>query len=246
MTRIYAHRGASAYAPENTMVAFERAIEMGAQGIELDVHLSLDGALMVIHDPDVKRTTNGKGNIIDLTSTQLRELDASHTFADCKGAKIPTLQEVYELIKPTNLLVNVEIKTDGVAYAGIEQKLLSLEKSMGMRNRVLYSSFNHYTLRNLHKMDPHTFLGVLYNNALDDPWGYAQHIGAKALHPEYKIILNTPGYVACAHAAGLAVNTWTVDTSAEIRQLMDLGVDIVMTNKPNIGIETRKQYELSH
>lgn len=242
MSKIWAHRGASAYAPENTIYAFQKAIEMGAQGIELDVHMSADGILVVCHDENVRRTSNGKGRISQMNLTQLKRINFSKGFeAEFAEAPMPTLQEVYELVRPTNLLINVEIKTNREAYPGIEKKLLTLERSMGVKGRVLYSSFNHFTLRNLIQVDPHVNTGVLYSNELVEPWNYAKYLGAKALHPNYKVLLGYPGYVECAHAAGLIVNTWTVDASSEMRTLMDMGVDGIITNKPNIGVDEQRR-----
>lgn len=244
MARIWAHRGASAYAPENTIEAFQKAIEMGAQGIELDVHMSADGALVVIHDESVHRTSGFKGEISEMNLTQLKRLHFNKGFeAEFPEAQIPTLQEVYELIRPTGLLINVEIKTNREPYPGIEKKLLTMERNMGMKGRILYSSFNHYTLRNLREIDPKASMGVLYSNELVEPWNYAKYLGARALHPAYDLVLRYPGYVECAHADNLLVNVWTVDTSNDIRRLMELGVDVIITNKPNIGVEELRRFQ---
>lgn len=238
MAQIWAHRGASAYAPENTIEAFQKAVEMGAQGIELDVHMSADGVLVVCHDENVKRTSNGQGRISQMNVTQLKKLRFSKGYeTEFPEAAIPTLQEVYELLRPAGVLINVEIKTNKETYPGIEKKLLTMERGMGMKGRVLYSSFNHHSLRNLLEMDPRASVGVLYVNELIEPWNYAKYIGAKALHPQYEALMRYPGYVECAHAASLIVNTWTVDTSSAMRSLIDMGVDVIITNKPNIGVD---------
>ena len=145
MSLIYGHRGASGYAPENTLEAFRLAMEMGADGFELDVHMSKDGALVVIHDESVDRTTDGTGLVRDLTLAQLKTLDASCGMEAYKGAKIPTLDEVFDLIRDTRHIVNVEVKTDEWFYPQIEEKCLALAKEKGVEDRILYSSFNHYT-----------------------------------------------------------------------------------------------------
>ena len=143
MSFVLAHRGASGHAPENTLEAFRLAMEMGADGFELDVHVSKDGELIVIHDENVKRTTNGEGLIKDMTLAEIKALDACKGMEAYRGAKIPTLREVYELIRDTDHIVNVEIKTDDIFYPQIEEKCLALEAEMGMKGRIVYSSFNH-------------------------------------------------------------------------------------------------------
>ena len=140
MSLIYGHRGASGYAPENTLEAFRLAMEMGADGFELDVHLSQDGELVVIHDESVDRTTDGTGFVRDLTLAQLKALDASNHMPAYRGARIPTLGEVYDLIRDTHHIVNVEIKTDECFYPGIEKKCIALAQEKNVEDRILYSS----------------------------------------------------------------------------------------------------------
>lgn len=134
-TQIWAHRGASAYAPENTLEAFRLAAEMGADGVELDVQLSRDGELVVAHDETIDRVSNGTGYIKDYTLAQLKELSFNRLFPAFKEARIPTLLEVYELLKPAGLTVNVELKTGIILYPEIEEKVLALTASMGMEDR---------------------------------------------------------------------------------------------------------------
>ena len=131
MSLIFGHRGASGHAPENTLEAFRLAMDMGADGFELDVHLSQDGQLVVIHDESVDRTTDGTGFVRDLTLSQLKALDASNHMPAYSGAQIPTLAEVFQLIRNTHHIVNVEIKTDECFYPGIEEKCLALAKGDG-------------------------------------------------------------------------------------------------------------------
>ena len=123
---IFAHRGASDAAPENTLPAFARAVEQGADGIELDVHLSRDGELVVIHDETLDRTTDGAGWVKDRTLAELRALRADNGLPGFAEARIPTLREVLDLLRPTDLLLNIELKTSLVWYEGIEAKTLAL------------------------------------------------------------------------------------------------------------------------
>ncbi len=236
-TQVWAHRGASAYAPENTLPAFFKAIELGAHGIELDVHESADGKLVVIHDETVDRTSNGHGRVVDQTLAALKALDFSAGKAGFSAVQIPTLPEVYELIKPTGLFINVEIKCDVVIYWGIWEKLIALEREMGMQGRILYSSFNHYVLPKIRELDPDAKIGLLYSEALVDPWVYAQYLHADALHPHYLAALYGPGMIEGCQRNNVAIHTWTVDDPAAILKLAQAGVEAVITNKPDLALE---------
>ena len=163
MSIILGHRGASGYAPENTLEAFRLAMDMGADGFELDVHLSKDGELIVMHDERVDRTTDGSGLIQSFSLKELKALDASNGMAKYKGAKVPTLGELYDLIRDTRHVVNVEIKTDQIVYPDIAEKVLKLEQEKGMEGRILYSSFNHYTLMQLKAATASTSPGSMPN-----------------------------------------------------------------------------------
>lgn len=228
---IWAHRGARTCAPENTLEAFERAIAQKSDGIELDVHLSGDGQLVVAHDETVDRMSDGRGRIVDKTLAELRALDFSKGFGSFSPTRIPTLREVYDLIRPTSLTVNVEIKTGLVLYPGIEQKLVSLAGEMHMSDRVLYSSFNHYSLLSLRAIDPPARIGLLYTEALVDPHLYALHLKADAIHPFYPT-LQAPGVLEGCRAHGIGVHPWTVNDPDMIRQLIRMGVQAIITDYP--------------
>lgn len=235
MTKVWAHRGASAYAPENTMPAFKLAVEMGADGIELDVHESKDGKLMVIHDETVDRTSNGRGRVVDMSCQELKSLDFSYGFDQYANTRIPTLREVYGFIRGTNLSVNLEIKCDVVIYWGIWEKVLQLEQEMGMQGRVHYSSFNHYVLRELQKLDPEASTGLLYAQALLDPWVYAQYCRARAIHPYFSAITECPGLLEGCRRANIDINAWTVNDEEMMRQLSDEDINAIITNKPDVA-----------
>ena len=237
MSIILAHRGASGYAPENTLEAFRLAMEMGADGFELDVHLSADGELMVIHDETVNRTTDGTGFVKDLTLAQLKQLDACNGMAAYRGAKIPTLGEVFDLIKDTSHIVNVEIKTDGIFYPHIEEKCLALEQEKGMEGRILYSSFNHYTIRNMRALAPQSRLGMLYGEVMAEPFDYCKSIGADFLHPAQNSF-QVPGFPEKAARAGLGINLWTVNDEHTMIRCLEHGTGII-TNYPDIAVKLR-------
>ncbi len=237
-TQIWAHRGASFAAPENTLNAFALARDMGADGIELDVHLSLDGELIVAHDETVDRCSSGTGRIADMTLTQLKELDFSNHKTGYRGVRAPTLEEVFALIKPTNMVINVEIKSGVVLYEGIEAKCSALAAAAGMADRVFYSSFNHYSLLQMKAVEPGARIAPLYSEAMIEPWKYAAAIGAQAIHPYYPTMA-TPGMMRGLAELGVLCNPWTVDGESELMWLIGLGVNAVITNKPDLALKVR-------
>lgn len=182
-TKVWAHRGASGYRPENTLEAFELAIRQGADGIELDVHTSADGELIVMHDENVDRVTDGTGLIKDMTLAQLKELKVS-TPAEPSGIyHIPTLAEVLELMRTTDMMVNIELKNSICFYPGMEGKILKLVKEMNMEDQLIYSSFNHYSLLQLKQLNDHVQTGILFSDGWVNPAMYAKNLGINAVHP---------------------------------------------------------------
>ena len=231
---VWAHRGASYDAPENTLEAFRLAWKMGADGIELDVHLSADGELVVAHDETVDRCSSGTGRIVDMTLAELKELDFSNHKPGYRGVKVPTLEEAYALVKPTGMTVNVELKTGIVLYEGIEAKCASLAKAIGMQDRVFYSSFNHYSLLLMKEADKDARIAPLYQEAMVSPWDYAVRIGAQAIHPFYPTMA-TPGIMKHLEETGVLCNPWTVDGEIQLAWMKQLGVNAVITNRPDVA-----------
>lgn len=182
-SKVWAHRGASAYAPENTLEAFRLGAEQGADGVELDVQLSKDGQLVVIHDETIDRVSDGHGYVRDYSLEELKKFVFNKTHPEYADARIPTLGEVYDLLKPLGLEINVEIKTGIYFYPGIEEKLYLLEKEKGMQGKIIYSSFNHYSVMKMREYDPAARTGLLYADGFQDVPGYAAGLGADALHP---------------------------------------------------------------
>lgn len=231
---IWAHRGASTLAPENTLEAFQKAADVGANGIELDIQLSKDGEIVVTHDETINRCSNGKGAVAEMTLEQLRsyEFNAGHKGYHCQ---IPTLREVYKLVKPTNLLVNIELKNGMVLYEGMEQKALALAAEMGMEDRVMYSSFNHYSLAGMRQVKDVT-VSPLYQEGLFEPWRYAQYMGAQAVNPFFRNLM-APGLMQGCKQAGIQVNVWTPDREQDLQMCIDAGVDGIITNEPQKALE---------
>jgi glycerophosphoryl diester phosphodiesterase len=213
------------------MPAFELALEAGSGGIELDVHLTQDGEVVVIHDPTLDRTTNGKGSVESFALAELKELDAGSWYSsEFKGVKLPTLREVLELIKDHNVLLNVETKA-ALGFEELNKGVALLIDEYSMWERTIISSFNHYALVHIKTIRAQARTGILYNCGLVNPWVYAKSIGASALHPHHKTIL--PELVQAAQANGMMVNVWTVDEAVDIERVALAKVDSIITNVPS-------------
>ncbi|MCM8900782.1 glycerophosphodiester phosphodiesterase [Caldicoprobacter algeriensis] len=238
---IIAHRGASAYAPENTLAAFKKAINLGADGIELDVHLSKDGEVVVIHDRTIDRTSNGKGQVAEMSLKELKALDFGSWFSDeYQKESIPLLREVLELLKDWNGLLNIELKQNGLErYPQIEEKVLNLLGTYGFLERAIISSFDHYSLMKVKEIDPSMRICPLYMANLYKPWEYAYMLNAFAIHPHYHTVV--PDLVKKCHEYNIQVNVYTVDCPEHIQLMVDAGVDGIITNVPDIAIQVRGQ-----
>ncbi len=235
---VFGHRGAREQAPENTLPAFARAAEIGADGVELDVQLSLDGAPVVMHDFTVERTTNGSGEVSKMTLAALRELDAGATFSGgFAGARIPTLDEVFEAVG-TRVLVNVELKAFGMGRAA-RDLVGTVARSIhvhGMSKRVILSSFNPLILGMVRRIAPELPVGYLYAPDLPLPlakgWMARPLIGRhEARHPHFSMV--DDAYMRWAHRREYRVNVWTVNEAEDVRRMRDLGVDAIISDRPD-------------
>lgn len=235
-TEIWAHRGASGDAPENTLVAFELAAQQGADGLELDVHVSRDGYLIVMHDERVDRTTDGIGAIGQMSLRELKKLNAG---TKEQPAQIPTLEEVYAWAQDNALKINVEIKSDAVAYEDIERKCLETASRYGMESRLWYSSFNHTSLYKIKQLDARVRTGILYGQQLFRPWDYAKTLGAEAIHP-YFATVGGQEYCQACQEAGIRVHPWTVNEEEDLARLLRQGVAAVITNYPDRAVRVRE------
>lgn len=234
MVEIWAHRGSRVAAPENTMAAFRRAVTDGADGFELDVQLSKDGRLVVIHDETLDRTTNGHGLVKDHTFDELRALDASGGRGGFAGEQIPPLEEVLQLAASARLQVNVELKNSEVAYPGLEEKVLAAIDEAAMTERVVLSTFSQESVRRLTAMTA-IQVGLLFdlNQLFIGPCRRAVALGATALHPPRR--RTTRHLVERAHAAGLTVRVWTANDQRWVQRLVGYGVDGVFTDVPLVA-----------
>jgi glycerophosphoryl diester phosphodiesterase len=227
MTLNIAHRGARKVAPENTIPAFTKAIELGADGIELDVQLSADDELFVLHDLTLNKTTNGTGVAANLPLAALKEFDAGGWFGEeWRATEIPELHEVFDAL-PDHAYVNIELKRDSIRDDGLEETITNFIRHRNIAHRVIVSSFNPVILWRLrHEPFP---LGLLY--APDMPpglaWGQARRfLRLDALHPHYSQVR--------APLPTLPVNTWTVNNESEMRRLLALSVNAIITDVPDV------------
>lgn len=239
-TLIWAHRGASALAPENSMEAFRLANRQQADGIELDIHMTRDGQLVVAHDETIDRCSNGSGRIIDMTLRELLTYDFSNHMDGYRNIRIPTLEEVLRFVKVTRMTVNIELKSGMVNYEGIEEKAIRLVSDMGMKKRVLFSSFNHHSLLLIKKTDPAFPIGLLYTEALVDPQLYALRLKAEAVHPFY-YTLAVPGTVKKCRENGIMVHPWTVNTAEHMAWMYQEEVNAIITNHPGLALKVKKK-----
>jgi glycerophosphoryl diester phosphodiesterase len=232
MTINYAHRGASGYYPENTVLSFEKAIELGCSGIETDVQMTKDGVLVLIHDEMVNRTTDGVGFVKDYTYSDLAKLDGASWFSnDFKGLRIPTIDELIYLVKDRNIIINFEVKTGIVQYEGIEEKLINTIYKYNLQDRVILSSFNHYSMVKCKEISSEIKTGLLYMEGLYKPEQYAKSVGADALHPNFYALNNE--LIKIIKTAGIGINTFTVNDANYMKYFYQAGVDGIITNYPD-------------
>ncbi len=233
MTKFFGHRGYSGNYPENTMLAFQKAIEVGAAGIELDVQFSKDGKLVVIHDETLDRTTTGSGRVKDHSLAELKSLDASYKFTGQYGFNpIPTLDEVLAFMADKDAETNIELKTGVYEYEGIEEAVLDCIRKHNVSEKVIISSFNHFSVLRMRDLAPDLKCGFLTDCWLIDAGKYVKNQGIPCYHPNFHNL--TPEVTAEIKQYGLEINTWTVNTLEDFNYLENLGVDIAIGNYPEL------------
>ena len=233
---VWAHRGASGYAPENTIEAFQLAANIGADGVELDVQLTRDGQIVVCHDETIDRTSDGAGWLKDYTLDELKNMNFDNGNKAYEGAEIPTLQEVFDVLRDTGLVINIELKTGIIFYPGLEEAIVELTKANHFEDRVIYSSFNHYSVMKIKELDPQAKTGFLYADGTIDMPGYAKDHGVDALHPALYNI-QFPDFMKQCREKEIDVNVWTVNDGKYLKMCQDAGVHAVITNYPKKALE---------
>lgn len=238
MTGIWAHRGYSAKAPENSMAAFQMAVDAGAEGIETDLQLSQDGVLVLSHDDELGRCINGSGSIGQYTWADLKKLDCGSFFSErFSGETLPRLEDLLDLLKPTGLKLNLEIKTGAPFVPGMEEILLGILEQYSMKDRCILSSFNHYSLERLRELDKDISLGVLSGSLLLRPWKYVKELKAQAYHPHYRALL--PDHCKKLQEQGIQINTYTVDGEENLKRLLSMKPDNIISNDPAEALRIR-------
>jgi glycerophosphoryl diester phosphodiesterase len=231
---VFGHRGAKAYAPMNTIPSFELALRQGADGVELDTHLSHDGIPIVLHDFTVDSTTDGNGYVKHKTLWELKELDAGKKFGDSfAGTRIPTLDEVFEAIGK-KLFINVEIKSETQDTDGVEQAVADCIAHHGIQSSVIVSSFNPLALQRFRNIIPEVPIGFLHAPGYTFFPEVMETLPHEARHPHETMI--DSAYMEWARKHNWRVNTWTVNDPLRAVELHNLGVDAIITDVPDVII----------
>jgi len=223
MIKVLGHRGAPAYEPENTLASFKKAIELGVDQIELDLRFSKDSKLVVIHDEKLDRTTNGKGLVREFTLAELKKLDAG------KGEKIPTLQEVIDLIRDKGIFLQIELKE-----SNMQRHLLDLIQKNNLEERVMIISFLHEELRKIKELNPNIKTGILIGQKSIDPLERLRQVRADAVSMRHTLV--NKRLVERLHQNNIELTVWVVNEPRDVRRAINLGVDIIGTDKPDLVI----------
>ena len=236
MTMIFAHRGFSGYYPENTMLAFQKTAEESlADGIELDIQMTKDGELVIMHDETLDRTTNGSGYLKDYTLEELKTLSVG---VNVKGffphQTIPTLREYFTWLKTTRLITNIELKTSVFEYKGIEEKLIAMVHEFGLEEQIWYSSFNHYTIAKVKELMPEAKCGLLMDTWLMNVGSYAASQNAATVNA-CSWFCCKEGVAEDLHAHGIKLQAWTPNDADLMKKLVGCGTDVLITNFPDIA-----------
>lgn len=237
---LLAHRGFSGEYPENSPLAFRMAVEKTAvDGFESDVHITKDGKLVVFHDATLERTSNGSGYIRDHTYEELLSLDIggwkSPAFA---GERIWTLEQLLDFCGETGMLLNLELKNYEVFYEDLEQRVIDAVSERKMQDRVFVSSFNHISMQRFKTLCPEIETGLLYDKPLLDMERYLSGSNADNVHPRYMLLQYQPELMELFHSRGMKVNTWTVNTEEDVRDMLNRGVDGIISNHPDMLCRT--------
>ena len=231
---LFAHRGAPAYAPENTLPSFRKALELGARAVELDVQLTSDGVPVVIHDFYLSKTTNGSGLVHDTSWRDIRKLDAAYRFGkDFSDVLVPSLEEVLEVLPP-EVMLNIELKSISLFREDTARRVLELLEREKRNREVVFSSFNHLCLKDLREQAPSARIGILTASHLLDFVSYIKSTGLNpwSLHPEASYL--TEEYAALAHKEGWKVFCWTVNTPGAAGLAARCGADGFFSDYPDL------------
>ncbi len=228
-TLVIGHRGAAGLAPENTLAAIQVAVELGVDAVEFDVHRSNDGELMVIHDEEVERTTDGRGFVTNLTLEELQALDAGSWFSDeFAGEPIPSVRDVFDFVRDLDVLLFIELKSPAL-YSGIEAELVTLIEEYGYEDRVSILSFDHESLALVREIAPDLTLSGLWSRSLPSSDG----AGFDVVNARFTLFRGTPQAIENYHGQELQVMVWTVNEISDMEWLIARGIDGITTDYPD-------------
>lgn len=236
---IYGHRGAAAEAPENTLPSFKLAKKLGVYGVEMDLHTSSDGELIVMHDETLDRTTNGRGLVHSHTLEEIKKLDAGFKFGKkWKGTRVSTLREIFEGLGRINYYL--EIKQSSKIYPGIEAKILDLVDDFKLKNNVQIISFDFDSLEITRKLDKGVKTGLLYTGKTSWFIKTAKELKINFLQPAFNLVYEDD--MALARKNGFKVAGWTIDTVDDIKRARELKIDSITSNNPRLVISTLNKH----
>ena len=227
MIEVTGHRGAAGLEPENTLRSIQKAIDLGVDRVEIDVRVTRDGHLVVIHDETVDRTTDGHGYVKDLTFSELRRLDAG------KGEKIPTLEEALRLTRG-KVTLQIELKAPEATEPTVH--LIEREKA---EREVIITSFMHELLSRVHELNPALRTGALFFDVKGDICRKALDVHSEAIHVYYRNVDSE--LVEEAHRRGLKISVWNPDEAEEMKKMISLNVDVIGTNRPDLLLNLLKE-----
>jgi glycerophosphoryl diester phosphodiesterase len=245
--KIAAHRGGAALWPENSLLAFRNALGLGVDYVETDVHLTADGQVVVIHDPTLERTTTGRGAVRDQTLAALAPVRLKARDGTVTTEPVPTLAQLLDLLRPSSVGLLLEIKVDDrkQRYPAIEETVLALLRERDMAARTLVMAFERETVRRVRGLDPSQRTVVLVGRgqlrgaAPTQGVGWARDLGATAAGFDFRLV--DADVVAAARRAGVVVAAWTVNEEWDVHRMVDLGADVVITDRPDLAVRLRGQ-----
>lgn len=240
MTKIIGHRGYAGLYPENTMLSFKKAYEHGADGIELDIHLSADNEIIVIHDPTLNRTTNKKGKVNALTLEEIKVARNKNGLFKVTDEQVPTLKEVMDWIVTTDMVLNIEVK--GITEGELEKELLQLLQQYDMKERIIISSFSLESLLRLEQMDPSYHTALLTDKEMGEPWMYMESHGINSVHPYSKSYMSAPNRQEVVRYE-LPARVYTVNKSKEILYWLEEGLEAIITDEVELAVKLKREYE---
>ncbi|WP_342028666.1 glycerophosphodiester phosphodiesterase [Oceanobacillus limi] len=239
MTKVIAHRGASKYAPENTLPAFKLAEDMGAEGIETDIQLTKDNVPVLIHDENVKRTTNGTGLVKDYTFHQLKQLDAGSWYSQTySGVSILSLEEFLQWAVYKPLYLNIELKNNKIEYKNIESIVFEMLQHFQLVNRSTISTFNPNSIKRMKKFRSEVEIAFLTSRRYKNVVQLTKEIGGNALHVKYRLLQQR--LVEKCHQENMAIRVYTINKAPRMINCIKQGCDGIITDVPNIAKQVRK------